>query len=508
MICLCLTSSSLSKNYKTILQYKKHIDCVELRIDLLSASEQKIDTICKWVSSHITIPIIATIRKPYDGGAWSQSEAIRQKLLSDIITSSLFSYVDVEGNLPSLIKKLYSLSTKGSSPPKTKIIISRHWFTPIKNTTWLQTVHKYAKLYPHAIIKIALMCKSTTHMCNALEACNSLLKEKKIHPHIKTRFVFVAMGEYGRPLRILAKRTGTLWTYASDEQSPLLALGHFDPKTLHILYRYKEITQKTLIFAIVGNPVSHSQSPLFHNKEFIKKKQNAIYIPLPIDKCSELLRAIRLLSLRGISVTIPHKKSVIPFLHWKDKNVLTCASCNTIIHYRKKLYGYNTDIKGFLTPLKKRIQKNRLKGIKCTIIGCGGTAQAISHALLQEGIHLLITNRTLAKAEKLVATLKLLYKDRKISSASLYDYSAIQKYDTILIQTSSVGMNNATSSPLPSYPFCGKELVYDVIYTPPITRFLSDAQNAGCTIISGKEMFKEQAKYQSQLFFQSIHKTN
>lgn len=577
MICLCLNSNSLENNNTLIKQNQHAIDLIELRVDFLEKQYQqwsKIECWAKNIKSTTNFPIIFTIRLPQDGGLWNENSDARLQLLLQAAKSTLFNWIDIEAtihaqsNSPVIYQLLEAIDST-----HTQLIISGHYFlhtpkhpldSPTRlNELWVTETLSLAKKYPTTLIKTAVFCANSSMLCDFIEQSNTLTHK------IPKQYICVPMGLFGMLGRVLTIYTGSCWTYTSEPsiQSQLSQLGHISPVTMKNLYQYKNISLDTQLYTIIGNPVLHSQSPAFHNEIFnrakeqkLGKKQNSttnkVYLHLPLDDVSVLPRLASLINLRGLSVTIPHKESVLPLLHDCENQVSSCNTCNTIlIDNDKRWYGYNTDITGFLIPLYKTLHINTtplysnknnkdsnetaldfsmipmpLQGYSVTIIGAGGTAKAIGYSLMLAGAKLLLVNRTISKADTLAHFLNKIHTslvpatqekklahtrhtqfseskkniDYKVQTAVLSNYSRIAQFSDIIIQASSLGMNNNTETPLPHYPFTGKEIVYDVVYTPPLTKIMHDAQNAGCVTISGEKMFLAQAKLQSELFVSQL----
>ncbi len=525
MICLSLTAPTFAHMSSDIEHYAGYIDLVELRADLLdcasalesgAAKAREFAQACiAWArgeKKQRAIQFIFTLRTKTDGGLCEAAhESERRAVLEQVMASGAFDYIDVEAEHESFCKHMY---VKTQNAATSRLIVSRHWFDDKRafyengegakgridyaRMPWLQEMKGLAELYPQALIKQALMCMSAWQL-EALFVGAQQLKS------MRGRYVLAPMGDFGRPARILTARSGSLWTYASAQGTRQAAAGHFDPKALCETYSYKKLHDKTRVFAVVGNPVMHSKSPEFHNAVFKKQELDAVYVHLSVDDVAALSPLMEHMNLRGLSVTIPHKSAIIPLLDEVDEAVLRCGSCNTLVVESisgvQKTRGYNTDIVGFLQPLRTRLASanKELQGMACTVVGSGGTARAVSHALLGEGARVLLVNRTLKNAEELALFLHKRY-GAAVAHAPITDYAAIKMHSELIVQTTSVGMNAPQQTPLPNYEFSGKEIAYDIVYTPPCTKFLQEAQNAGCATISGEEMFVAQAQAQSELF--------
>jgi shikimate dehydrogenase len=198
----------------------------------------------------------------------------------------------------------------------------------------------------------------------------------------------------------------------------------------------------------------------------------------------------------GLSVTIPHKQTVIELAGSVDESVKAAGACNTLVldEESQRWAGYNTDWKGFLKP----IADLSLEGRSALVIGAGGAARAVVYALITRGMNITIVNRTLSRAEKLA-------REFGCACASIEEagrlFNKNPEGPLLVVQTTSAGMNpDAEADPAPGLQFTGREIVYDIIYTPEETVFLKRATEAGCRTINGSTMLKAQAAEQFLLF--------
>lgn len=259
------------------------------------------------------------------------------------------------------------------------------------------------------------------------------------------------------------------------------------------------------ICAIIGNPIDHSLSPLIHTAAFKECGLNYLYLAFKVidSNLKDAIYGFRAFEqFMGLSVTIPHKMSVLPYLDWIEQGALYSRSINTIVKDQNKILGYNTDGMGFVEALKDDgIDINRKNVL---IIGTGGVARGISFCLLQSYNleKLTIAGRNESKVEKICQDLKSLKKGTIASSSLGYGdlRSAISSAD-ILIQCTSVGLWPNRDATLVPIELLKKDLiVFDVIYKPLKTRLILDAEKIGCFIIPGVEMFLNQAYLQFELW--------
>ncbi|OQY01859.1 MAG: shikimate dehydrogenase [Desulfobacteraceae bacterium 4572_130] len=258
---------------------------------------------------------------------------------------------------------------------------------------------------------------------------------------------------------------------------------------MNLINNSKTIDSNTSLFGLLGNPVSHSLGHLIHNQAFFEKNINALYLPFKITNIKKGIQAIKELGIKGVSITIPFKQSVIPYLDEIDDLALKIGAVNTIINKKGKLYGYNTDCNGAIKSLKKI---STIKDKKICIIGAGGAARAIAFGIKKENGKILIVNRTREKGE-------ILANQIKGELISILDIKT--KSPDIIINTTSIGMTpDIYQTPLKKDFLSKKMVVMDIVYNPLHTRFLKNAAKKGCTIINGLSMFVNQGAAQFELF--------
>ena len=246
-------------------------------------------------------------------------------------------------------------------------------------------------------------------------------------------------------------------------------------------------------YAVIGNPVEHSLSPKLHNYWIKKHKINAFYEKylLKENDLKDIISKIKSGKLEGINITVPFKKSIIPFVDQLSQEANETQSVNTIHIYNNKIIGHNTDIGGF--ELAIRHLKYDVNGKKVFILGAGGVVPSIICALKKmKASKIIISNRTKEKAENL----KKIY-----SNLEIVDWGETPDFDMI-INATSLGLKKNDEIKL-NYQKIGKnKLFYDVIYSPNKTGFLVEAKQSGNKIENGKMMFI----YQAQLAFKIWHK--
>ena len=270
-----------------------------------------------------------------------------------------------------------------------------------------------------------------------------------------------------------------------------------------------EISAGSSICAVIGDPVGHSLSPQIHNAAFSSSGIDIIYAAFHVGK-GDLKRAmdgVRALGIKGLSVTIPHKVDIIPFLDEVDAAALAIGSVNTVVNSSGVLIGFSTDGPGALRALQD--ESVALEGSRILIIGSGGAARAIAFALrsLDPLPDLSILGIEETETDALVRDLnsKLPGKNRSRNvTGGRLDNSSLEKAmaeANIVIHATPVGMSpNIEASLVPARLFRKGQVVFDAVYTPRKTRLLRQAEEAGAITVSGLGMFANQAAIQFELW--------
>ena len=505
MICLALAGTTIADNLALLKAHASRVDLAELRIDLLDADEKAAHIEFPALAARVQggragrkLPLIGTVRRASDGGCFEGSEDERHRLLDRAIAAG-FSYVDLEADLRE--------SPAGQALAERARLagceIIRSFHDPVSQPADLAAVVRRLSDGGREIAKLAVTPGSTSDLVALLEAGDSTRDVRKI---------LVGMGPYGTPSQILSRRFGSILAYVSDRGTVQAAPGHIDPEQMDSLYRFRGISPNTRIFGIIGNPISHSRSPEYHNRRFAADRIDACYLSFLVDDVRSFFVLAARLPIRGFSVTLPHKQAVLPFLSEVDAGTTAAGSCNTIVPRAAGVppggpanwAGLNTDVAGFLAPLQDQLGVAAV-GKGATVIGAGGAARAIVFALLREGMRVLVLNRSADRATRLVSDLQALVADRgggsfaSLTARALSADTNLAGYRDVIVQTTSLGMHG-TGDPAPWLEFDGSELVYDIVYTPAETPFILRARAAGCRTVTGDRMFEAQADAQYHLF--------
>ena len=249
------------------------------------------------------------------------------------------------------------------------------------------------------------------------------------------------------------------------------------------------IDAKTELYGIIGNPVRYSLSPIIHNGAFTRMGWNAIYLAFEVKNLREALNGIRGLGIRGVSVTIPFKAEVIPFLDRVESLAGKIKAVNTIANEGGTLIGYNTDCRGALEALEEKVDLN---GRRVILLGAGGAARAIGFGLKEKGCEVVIFNRSQNRAEVLAKELGFMHRPL----TSFRDMEG-----DICVNATSVGMYPFDpKSPVPKEVLRRGMVVMDIVYKPLKTRLLQEAEERGCLTIDGLEMLARQGAAQLEIW--------
>lgn len=435
-----------------------HIHGVELRLDLWDSWDIALASEC---ISRIRLPVMCTLRSALHGGRYKGSEEERERKIIDLLKVNP-AFFDLEYDMrPEFLQMVIR------DFPDIKLILSYHNFemTPLD----LEGVFNSMSCYPVFGYKIAALALST------IDALRMLIFGRK-HPKLS----MICMGERGQFARVLGPVCGNVIDYASLNSGAETATGQISASELIEIYRYQTLNQSTAVFGLIGNPVAKSQGHIYHNEVFANRHLNAVYVKMILEP-EELVSFFPLakeFGIRGLSVTMPLKESVLAFVDGVAENGKAVGSVNTLLFIENKIFATNTDGQGALDAIeKKMLVRNKI----LVLIGAGGAARGIAYEAIQRGAIVWILNRTLQKAQALGKLLAC-------NSGSLAELPSF--YD-VLINCSPDPMSVDTSK------MRRGAITMDIVYVPKETLFLQKAQELGCPVIYGEDMFRNQAALQT-----------
>jgi len=443
-----------------------YADAIELRLDFWK--KLNIDDIKK-IKTTYSIPMIFTLRKPTEGGYYQGDEKNRLALLKQLCTLNP-EYMDIEYDVSKdFLKSLQQY-------PTIKFICSYHNFhnTP-ENLVGILESMQYP-LFSH--YKIATLAQSTIDALRMLQFVNTYSKECLL--------TGICMGETGQCTRIVGAIVGSQLNYATLTTATAVAPGQLSLDHLVNLYRVKQFSRDTKIYALLGDPIDKSVGHVLHNAAMAFLHKNAVYIKLKIKKqeLPEAINLLRALAFSGFSVTMPLKEVILPFLDNIDISADKIGAINTVL-IDQLWQGFNTDGRGAVHSI---LEKIHLKDKYIVVLGAGGAARAIVYELLQQGAKVTVVNRTLENAKRLAEKLGC---DIASTMPTTYDVIINTLPEESFMELKFFSAKNLIA----------KTIAMDIVYQPIQTIFLAMAKNADCICIPGYEMFIRQAVAQLKLWF-------
>lgn len=467
LLCVPIKGPSLSEAAQQIEQARHYAEIVEWRLDFFDSLEHT-----QWEKLFQECPLqtIFTLRPQSQGGRCKLNEEERLRAMQRWVQLNP-TYVDLEYTVSSeFVKDLRK------SHPALKIILSYHDFEQTPSS--LESILKTLRHTPADFYKIAVMARS------ANDTLSLLLSAREED----NRTLLMSMGETGSLSRILAPIVKRPFTYASLSSAEATAPGQIDAKDLLTIYHYRALNASTQIYGLIGQPVDKSISEYTHNHALQQLNLNSVYVKIPLEtqQLSDFFTLAKQLGMRGLSVTMPLKEQVIPFLDEIDPFAQTVGAVNTILFVSDKLIGFNTDGKGALDAIETHLP---MKNKKIILLGAGGASKAIAYEALCRNAEVLILNRDAEKAHHLADKLGC-------RGGSLDDIKG-QEYDLIINST-------PTAHPIDPQYLLPCAFAMDLTSKPKETPFLQQAHAQGCKLIYGYEMFIQQAVLQFQLWFPEV----
>lgn len=266
---------------------------------------------------------------------------------------------------------------------------------------------------------------------------------------------------------------------------------------IYTLDSFSNFIPKRDTYAVFGNPIKHSLSPQLHAhlREFAGKDFDYIAIEVTEEDFPEALEIAKS-KLCGFNLTMPFKQLILPFLAHSDKEVMRTGSANTVKVINGEFYGFTTDGTGLCSALKMKTETLSDKNI--IILGAGGTARSVAGQLAQNGAKVTVAVRDETKGKTFVSDLK---EKTGIDSFSYVSFSDVPDNFDILVNTTPVGMNSKGVSPIDLSRFKNLKLIYDCIYSPPMTELLLQAKELNIPFDNGISMLILQGAFSEKHWF-------
>ena len=468
-ICAVVAAPDAKSMWRQLARALRSTRTIEIRLDWL-ANDAKIARFLRTLTDKKPrATLIATCRRQSAGGRYRGTVAQQLVQLAQALRAGCTWYD-------------FDLEAMPVCPPKLKQVLlgagqelaSAHYFKSAPKN--LKKIVADASRAGAAAVKIAAQCDSLAAGIRLLGVARQ-----------RRDIVAIPMGEAVQPLRVLALRQGSALTYAPVSNAT--AAGQISLETMTDLFRAAQVDRRTGVYGVIGDPVGHSLSPLMQNAAFRKRRMNAVYLPFLVSDLRDFLAAIGPLGIKGFSITLPHKESILRHLDGCDPLAAAIGAVNTVVvRAGGKLYGYNTDYVGVLRALERRIP---LRGSRVLIVGAGGAARAVAFALAQAAASVCICARRPARAKALA---------KAVGGETIARGRLKKEFFDAIVNATPVGMHpNIQQSPLEAREL-NCRLVFDTIYRPRQTKLLQLAAWHRIETISGVEMFIAQGAAQWEIW--------
>ena len=435
-------------------------EIVELRLDSLA------DPDVAGALAGRTRPVIVTCRPTWEGGQFAGSETARRAILAEALARGA-EYVDVEwkAGFEDLVA-----STGGR-----RVVLSSHDFEGLP--TDLDARMAAMRATGAEVVKVAVTPRR-------LSDCLTLAEAGRRHGGEQRPLVAIAMGARGLVSRVLPGRFGSSWTYAGN----MAGIGQVDARTLVEQYGIRRLGEATAVYGLTGSPIGHSVSPAMHNAAFRAAGLDAVYVPFEAADVEDFIGFATAFGVAGASVTIPFKVPVVAHLASTSALAQTLGAVNTLRRTAEGWEGANTDVEGFLAPLRARGVE--LAGLRAAVAGAGGSSRAVALGLARAGAAITVHARDRRRAADVAA----------LSGGAVGEWPVPGGTWDLLVNCTPIGMHpDVDGTPLPAVSLTGR-IVYDLVYNPRRTRLLREAAAAGCETIGGLDMLVAQADEQFRIW--------
>jgi len=471
-VCLALSGDTIEDMLAISESMARDNPFIEFRLDYLKQPVAALSRISRFLETHQYVTAIGTCRRVENGGKFKGSLASQLEVLGKAHAAGC-QLLDLE--LESALKAKPEAIARLRS--HAGLILSFHDFSATRKLD--ETLGKMVKI-PADFYKVVSTATSLSDNVTMMKFLQARSGEHSL--------VGLCMGEQGIISRVLGVRAGSVFTFGAVNAELKTAPGQISARDLRGIYRIDQVDAATRIYGVAGDPVGHSLSPVIMNAALRRENVNGVYLPLHAKTLKDLIHCVREIPLHGLSITMPYKQAILPFLDNTDAHTSKIGACNTVVRGQDgKLYGFNTDVAGILRPLEQRIS---IENAKVLVLGAGGAARAAVFGLKERGAEVWVLNRTSIKAQKLARQAKA----HAIKRADLRKVA----FD-VMINATPVGMGNTSDCPLKDAEIQAR-VVFDMVYDPVETHLLKVARSQGISVIPGVEMFVQQAARQFEIW--------
>jgi 3-dehydroquinate dehydratase/shikimate dehydrogenase len=445
---------------------------LEFRLDYLENPLAALPRLKKFLSENSVVTAVGTCRRVSNGGRFKGTAAAQVEILQKAIEAGCH-LVDVELETAIAVKKPAIDSLREGAA----VIMSHHDY---EATAGLEILYEKMRRFSPDYYKLVTTAKSLLDNVTMIRFLEQFRDEASL--------IGICMGDAGIISRILGVRAGSAFTFASASMGEETAPGQIAARTLRETYRIDQVDSGTKVYGVAGSPVRHSLSPLVMNVAFRRETFNGVYLQLQTAKVKELLQLAQELPLQGFSVTMPLKQEVMKHLRTNALTAKVGASNMVVRTQDGKLIGYNTDVTGIIRPLEQRLP---LKGARILVLGAGGAARAAVFALRERDADVYVLNRTAETGQKLAREAK--------GKTMRKDQLAKSQWD-VIVNATPVGMTGHKQHSWLEPNEINARYVFDMVYDPIETPLLQIARQKGCLVITGAEMFVNQAAEQFEIW--------
>jgi len=471
-VCLALSGDTAEDMLATAESMARDNPFIEFRLDYLKQPLAALPKVHRFLETHQYVNAIGTCRRADNGGKFKGSLASQLDVLTKARAAGC-QIVDLE--LQSALKAKPEAIARLRS--RAGLILSFHDFRATRHLE--ETLEKMLKIPAdfYKVVTTATTLSDNVAMMKFLQTQSG-----------KHALIGLCMGEQGIISRVLSVRAGSVFTFGAVSADLKTAPGQVSARDLRSIYRIDQVDTATRVYGVAGDPIEHSLSPVIMNTALRRENVNGVYLPLHAKTLKDLIHCAREIPLHGLSITMPYKQAILPYLDNTDAHTTKIGACNTVVRGQEgKLYGFNTDAAGVVRPLEQRLS---IENAKVLVLGAGGAARAAVFGLKERGAEVWILNRTSAKAQKLARQAKA----RAIRRADLRKIA----FD-VIVNATPVGMGNTRDCPLKDQEIQAR-VVFDMVYDPVETHLLLVARAKGIAVIPGVEMFVQQAARQFEIW--------
>lgn len=493
-------------------------DLVEYRLDSMFTGDEpgEIGAAVR-LAAETPLPCIMTCRPTWEGGEYDGEDTARIALFERLGTAERPpAYIDVELAAYTRSANLRQKVNLAVDHPKqerqvaTRLILSTHDFEgrPADLTRRLAVAYAEPAV---SVVKVAFRARSLRDNLELFEILRGAPKPT----------IALGMGEFGLLSRVLAPKFGGFLTFASLRSETTTAPGQPTIAELLGLYRFASIGRGTKVYGIAGWPVGHSLSPAVHNAGFEAIGHDGVYVPMPIVAGEDpelayasfratvgvLLESGRLddasLDLAGLSVTLPHKQSLVRMAGdegWQVE-VAEGSAANTLVRHDGAMSVHDTDAPAVAALIEAAA--SGLAGCRVCIAGTGGVARSIASRLVASGATVALLSRDRERAEALAAALS---RASQGGGEAVVAEDATGESAAVYVNCSPVGMEGGPVPEGMAFPVDQMDSIdprtvfFDTVYRPRQTPMLRAAEARGCRTIDGAAMFVAQAEAQFALW--------